>query len=358
MYLRRRILLGLKKLEPQPLPEMPKLPSAYQRVEYIESTGTQYIYGPKFSTSSTTITIWQKPTDKNSARLFYHNGTSTFVREIYLTSNGGLTMPRNYNSLNNEFGHSYNTFIATFVSGYANEQQPYILCKSPNTNMYKGKFYGLKIGTRYLIPCYRLSDGEIGVYATYNSTFYPNAGTGTFLKGKDTESIENFETIGEPIINEHKMTPTNTGWIQTSSDFNPGTKTWRIQFKVTRGSTSNWQNMIHSNGVMIQSGNTTHKLYLNNNSGWDICYGSINKTITDNSTYYIAVEFTGTEYIFEISSDGENWNSSTYSSTTTIKSGKLEFGAKASNTTQFLGTFDLDTIKIWIDNQIWWRAYS
>lgn len=35
------------------------------------------------------------------------------------------------------------------------------------------------------IPCYRKSDGEIGMYDTVSKNFYTNAGTGTFLKGAD-----------------------------------------------------------------------------------------------------------------------------------------------------------------------------
>ena len=36
-----------------------------------------------------------------------------------------------------------------------------------------------------LIPCYRKSDGEIGMYDFVSRTFYNNAGTGTFVKGAD-----------------------------------------------------------------------------------------------------------------------------------------------------------------------------
>ena len=35
------------------------------------------------------------------------------------------------------------------------------------------------------IPCYRISDGEIGMYDTMNNVFYTNQGTGEFIKGQD-----------------------------------------------------------------------------------------------------------------------------------------------------------------------------
>lgn len=36
-----------------------------------------------------------------------------------------------------------------------------------------------------MIPCYRKSDGVIGVYDTVSKTFFTNAGTGSFIKGAD-----------------------------------------------------------------------------------------------------------------------------------------------------------------------------
>lgn len=39
---------------------------------------------------------------------------------------------------------------------------------------------------RNFVPCYRRSDGIIGMYDTVSGTFYTNAGSGTFLKGDDT----------------------------------------------------------------------------------------------------------------------------------------------------------------------------
>lgn len=37
----------------------------------------------------------------------------------------------------------------------------------------------------HLIPCYRKSDGEIGMYDLASKTFLANAGTGSFMKGAD-----------------------------------------------------------------------------------------------------------------------------------------------------------------------------
>lgn len=52
-----------------------------------------------------------------------------------------------------------------------------------NQRLYYAKFYesgDLKVS---LVPCYRKSDGEIGLYDKVNNKFYTNAGTGEFIKG-------------------------------------------------------------------------------------------------------------------------------------------------------------------------------
>ena len=61
-------------------------------------------------------------------------------------------------------------------------------------NYLHGRIYYAKIydnGTlvRDLVPCYRKSDGVIGMYDKVNHIFYQNAGTGTFGKGEDIGKI-------------------------------------------------------------------------------------------------------------------------------------------------------------------------
>ena len=41
---------------------------------------------------------------------------------------------------------------------------------------------------RYFVPCYRRSDGVIGLYDMENNLFYTNSGSGTFVKGADVNS--------------------------------------------------------------------------------------------------------------------------------------------------------------------------
>ena len=178
--------------------------------------------------------------------------------------------------------------------------------------------------------------------------------------GSEPVPVENFERIGTPTIVDGWMTPSASSWIQTPENFAPGNSTWELQFEVRRGSTGSWQNMISSNplNVMIQSGNDTHKLYLRNGSSWNISNGAISRTISYGQTRLVRVKFTGSSYIFGISSDGgTTWNDTSLSSSSKIGSGKIAFGLKSSNTSAFLGSFNLNNTKIWIDDLLWWTPY-
>ena len=42
---------------------------------------------------------------------------------------------------------------------------------------------------REYIPCYRKSDGKIGMYDMASGQFFTNAGTGEFLKGEDVKKV-------------------------------------------------------------------------------------------------------------------------------------------------------------------------
>ena len=55
---------------------------------------------------------------------------------------------------------------------------------------FKGKIYYFRWNRgadvyKELVPCYRKSDNEIGMYDIINDIFYTNQGTGTFTKGDD-----------------------------------------------------------------------------------------------------------------------------------------------------------------------------
>ena len=93
------------------------------------------------------------------------------------------------NMVGNVLGESYNLQTGSATSGYL-----YVGLYGGTVNdrryMFSGKIFSLDFydgnsRTIGLIPCYRKSDGAIGMYDTISQTFFTNGGTGTFTKGAD-----------------------------------------------------------------------------------------------------------------------------------------------------------------------------
>lgn len=192
----------------------PLIPRAYRQVEYIESTGTQYIDTgiiPRVTTKQTGIEITYQYTTLSASFVFgsrtatgvgdnfYHNNGSAGFISIYLGNSGteiqqSDTKKHTINVKSNrtvEFdGNSVNFNYATFTGKYS----VYLFACNQAGNGYlpsRIKLYHCRMTdlngnlVRDYIPCYRKSDGEIGLYDLVNGTFNTNIGTGTFIKGGD-----------------------------------------------------------------------------------------------------------------------------------------------------------------------------
>ena len=192
-----------------------RLPSAYQEVEYIECTGAQYIktnYIPQEFDSIKCIFSMSEFYQSNSINwTLFSAGIGTYQLIVLLTKNTWVDgayykyfasgdaskftfrpnidtkyeMDINSNGMISCNGH-------TVRSNYQNAVNTplYLMMRANNTSPFKGKIYNFSIINHgismiNLVPCYRKSDGEIGMYDTVSKTFFTNAGTGTFLKGAD-----------------------------------------------------------------------------------------------------------------------------------------------------------------------------
>lgn len=216
LLLRRRALLALRK---------PLIPAAYQQVEYIESTGTQWIDTGFFPTNNTRVEIDVRfevvdnaiPSDGafgvyDEGNAFSINfGSDSGTRNTLFCwvnksiAGGGtyvnfdaehLLPTRNVLTLSNErvsygllsfelqkgnwtkLSKSLRLFGRLMLSG---EENPI----KRRMTLYQGKIYDDDILVRNFIPCYRKSDGAAGLYDTQGGVFYTNQGTGEFLKGGD-----------------------------------------------------------------------------------------------------------------------------------------------------------------------------
>lgn len=194
------------------------LPGAYQQVEYIESTGTQYI--DTGVAGSNTLTFDIKFLSKNSFNVSSfgtifgsrkNSWTSQYQLTSYGTSTGGGQFRWSSSTYNNLYmktneimhvsmdgskfyrndGTSFNCTQPAAFSGFSitlfalNEIDSGKPVQFGKVQLYSLKFYENGVLIRDFVPCYRKRDNEIGLYDLVEGVFYTNAGTGTFLKGQD-----------------------------------------------------------------------------------------------------------------------------------------------------------------------------
>lgn len=193
--------------------EEPILPSGYQEVDYIESSGTQYIdTGMKLNQDSG-VELKVSNITYGSTKLFGSRSSATSNNYSILTTASGMVLDfQNYNnnrlsasglvdpiylSMNNQkleansssknigtytnFTTPGNAYIfngaGSFPAGYTNAK----------ARLYYCRLYDNGTLVRNFIPCYRKSDNVVGLYDIVNNQFYTNAGTGTFTYGNEIQ---------------------------------------------------------------------------------------------------------------------------------------------------------------------------
>lgn len=208
------------------------LPSEYQQVEYIEATGTQYIIIDYIATGITSSKGKYQITDTSKARfLFGSRGASG--SNFYGLNWGGGAPYKYYNSYKEglvtdiEIDDRLHTFYKNKGALYIDDTYiqartdsdfatPYKMnvfaCNNDGTEGYLPalakifylQFYDNETLVVDLIPCYRKSDNEIGMYDLVNNIFYTNVGTGTFLKGNNAPTPDTpieIESVGDKTAN-------------------------------------------------------------------------------------------------------------------------------------------------------------
>jgi uncharacterized repeat protein (TIGR02543 family) len=186
------------------------LPAGYERLNYIEATGTQYIDTGITMKTSTTIDCRFEVVDRvndylfgqeqNSGNMMYSGLYNASVYEygwnaysfpaadfIYMTQRiDGNTLITNIN--NSSFSMPVNTTLPTYTTK---------IFRCNDNRHYNGKarifFFVIKENGNPVIelyPCRRTSDSAIGMYDIVGNKFYPNLGTGTFGYGTITDWIK------------------------------------------------------------------------------------------------------------------------------------------------------------------------
>lgn len=196
------------------------LPIEYQQIEYIEGTGTQYILTNYVPNSSSKV-YFKFTTTKQLSDNFncligsgLINATNTnFGFSVILENRTSELKFRSYADTLNATGkiinqnetHNYILEYGKLICddieytgntdlSSGNMSELYIFARyfkqSDAAGISKGKLYNLKVEENSitkmnLIPCYRKSDNEVGLYDLVNDVFYTNQGTGEFAKGAD-----------------------------------------------------------------------------------------------------------------------------------------------------------------------------
>ncbi len=204
------------------------LPKEYQQVEYIESTGTQWIdtkikpnINMRIKTHlyrTTRNKTWQFPFGaRNTAgnnefeMCFYKDGggwrddfgnTSDRIFFNYTTELGDFYIDKNKNackvndiiihhsdSINFECNYNLTIFGVNYEGGIRTEETDML-------KLYSFEIFNNNTAVRNFIPCYSTTivtdvngieraKNTIGLYDTVNGQFYTNQGSGFFLKGND-----------------------------------------------------------------------------------------------------------------------------------------------------------------------------
>lgn len=204
------------------------VPIDYLRLEYLESSGTQYIdsgISINYATEKIEQTATLQYTKSNTDReLMGANGygffgksvsnklesaigtTSTQITESALSKNtvSLITNPSDKSVIFNINSHQYKVSASTladnhytcfvFALGGRDGAAASFFC---NVKVYDYKIILNDEVVLHLIPVKRRSDGVLGMYDTVSGTFKTNAGTGTFTAGK---VIGHVDAIGTPEV--------------------------------------------------------------------------------------------------------------------------------------------------------------
>lgn len=208
------------------------VPVEYQEVEYLESTGTQFINTGYITKTNTRVELIADITygstgstghPNNQGRiLFDFRNIGTGSSQLYLAANSSQV----FNNIP-AGKHKYFIDAKNFKLGYDNTvvtkpQVSLVMCGVPmalgawleNNRYYyytEGKIYRFSayeddILVRDFVPCVRKSDGVAGFYEVVQGVFYTNDGTGDYIAGAKTGVDVDNDCIADVILTDIKLT--------------------------------------------------------------------------------------------------------------------------------------------------------
>ena len=194
-----------------------RLPDGYTEVQYIQSSGTQYIDSGVTGDSDVRVVLDFAFDAKGSGTVFAFGsqGTDSVRYTLALTSTG--TFRSDYGTQLTsgpaaEIGARYSidknknvckigeTFVSSSAQTFSGITNIYLFARSYSSRSYSsGKMFFCKIFKgdtllRSFVPC-KDSTGAVGLYDLADGKFYSNAGTGSFTAGPVVTWEEPTETL-------------------------------------------------------------------------------------------------------------------------------------------------------------------
>lgn len=227
----------------------------YTAVEYIQSTGTQYIdtgfmpnqdtkvvmdvqsvgvnesvtgqalFGARNGTAYRYFLFWHRT---KAEYYFQYNNASTVVDSERLTERMVVTMDRNNLTMGDAFS------VSTTYAAFECAQNLYLFAINLDgtadyfgvNRVYSCQIYDNGTLVRDFVPCYRKSDGAVGLYDMVGKKFYANAGSGVFFAPTEIvelpdgyTQVEYIQSSGTQLINSGFVV--NTSDIRLVGTFEP-----------------------------------------------------------------------------------------------------------------------------------------
>lgn len=217
-----------------------RLPSGYTELEYIESTGTQYVNTGVIPSGNIRVQLTYNATAEGfiiaSETNWATNSYDVHTRLVVLGSEGtdwtnifnqNITVDFNRNVYTDTAGRS-NTFNTTTVN---NGLALFLFCSNrggtPTDFIHAQligdtKIYDDDVLVRFYVPCTDPS-GEVGLYDLIGGQFYSNAGTGAFIAGPARvqlpdgyTQVEYIQSSGTQYVDTGILPDTNTEFEVTA----------------------------------------------------------------------------------------------------------------------------------------------
>lgn len=206
---------------------MASLPSGYQQVEYIQSSGTQYINTQFIPKHSTRVVMRAIVTDLSTHNALFGARSTTgldglsftllvlsdsTVRSDYYGTVANVTTTSVLRELSidkNKNVCTVNGATGTNAASTSTSEYPLFLfaANTAGTAMYCASvkisqccIYDDGTLVRDFVPCYRISDNVAGLYDTAQGAFYTNAGTGSFSVGPNVTPSEPAGPVSEIVL--------------------------------------------------------------------------------------------------------------------------------------------------------------